>query len=91
VADTRPSGSAVPDLLQQLDDLLAEAMRLRDRIDRAMAAKIESPFWPDRRRRVVEDAEERAADHSKPLRRRSDPTSAASDAMDLQSAKPEAD
>ena len=50
VANPLPPDPQVSSLLRQLDELLTEATRLRDRIDHAMTAQVESPFWPDRRR-----------------------------------------
>jgi hypothetical protein len=69
VPNPLPPDPQVSSLLRQLDELLAEATRLRDRIDHAMTARVEAPFWPDRRR-PVEGAEGRSQ-----LRRRDDPHS----------------
>lgn len=37
-------------LMRRLDDLLAEAVRLRHQIGDAMRRDRQQPFWPDRRR-----------------------------------------
>lgn len=59
MAETLPPDSQVADLLRRLDDLLAEATRLRDDIETAMQARIDSPFWPERRRRRLPITQER--------------------------------
>jgi hypothetical protein len=58
-------------LLRQLDELLAEATRLRDRIDHAMATKAQAPFWPDRR--APQTVEPVAMESPPQYRRRDDP------------------
>jgi hypothetical protein len=68
VAKPLPPDPQVSTLLRQLDELLDEATRLRDRIDHAMTAQSTTPFWPDRRRTV-----QALGDGHAPLRRRDDP------------------
>jgi hypothetical protein len=59
VADSRPPEDHITALLRQLDDLLSEAAKIRENIDRAMDHQAELPFWPDRRVRQVPVDEER--------------------------------
>lgn len=47
--ETLPPDSDSKALLRRLDDLLHEATRLRDEIQAAMTAHVQSPFWPERR------------------------------------------
>lgn len=50
MADSLPPDGQVEALLRRLNELIVEATRLRDDIASAMSRRIESPFWPDRRR-----------------------------------------
>jgi hypothetical protein len=53
VADPVPPDNQIASLLRQLDDLVSEAERLREDIQRAMTREARIPFWPERRCRKM--------------------------------------
>jgi hypothetical protein len=54
-----PKDNHLSALLRYLDELLAEAERLRLEIGDAVRRRAERPFWPDRRRTSVPHDPER--------------------------------
>jgi hypothetical protein len=61
VTDERPSEDRMAALMRRLDDLLDEAAQLRAEVANAVRARVNRPFWPDRRRVNVPHEPDRRA------------------------------
>jgi hypothetical protein len=51
VPENLPPDARIHALIRRIDELLAEAARLRDEVAETVRDRTERPFWPDRRRR----------------------------------------